>query len=293
TPLPQPPQELLSTSSVHPTPPPSPHPQPQAAKFPFGLLQTTLDTCAALTSKIEQLELKKVGTSKRIDTSDDTIMEDVSNQRRMIDELDRDEGVALTTEKEEERKTKEAKNSAGDDQVKGRQAEIYQIDIDHPSRVLISAASTTILVVEPQVPAATPTTVPEQIEEEERRAIESINETPAQRAAKRRKLSEEVTELNKHLEIVPDEDDSVFTEATPLARKAPVMDYSIIFLNNKPHYKIIKADGTHQLYISFLTLLKNFDKDDLESLWSIVKERFSTTKPNNFTDDFLLTTRGG
>nr|GEU59682.1 hypothetical protein [Tanacetum cinerariifolium] len=130
----------------------------------------------------------------------------------------------------------------------------------------------------------------EHIEEEKRRAIESINETPAQKVAKKRKLNEEVAELNKHLEIVPDEDDDVFTEATPLTRKVPIVDYSIIHLNNKPHYKIIKADGTHQLYISFLTLLKNFHIDDLESLWSIVKERFSTTKPDNFTDDFLLTT---
>nr|GEZ18643.1 hypothetical protein [Tanacetum cinerariifolium] len=130
----------------------------------------------------------------------------------------------------------------------------------------------------------------EQIEEEEIRAIKSINETPTQKAVKRRKLNEEVTELNKHLEIVPDEDDDVFIEDTPLARNVLVVDYSIIFLNNKPHYKIVKADGTHKLYISFLTLLKNFNRDDLESLWSIVKERFSTAKPDNFTDDFLLTT---
>nr|GFA27962.1 hypothetical protein [Tanacetum cinerariifolium] len=33
-------------------------------------------------------------------------------------------------------------------------------------------------------------------------------------------------------------------------------------------------------------------REDLESLWSIVKERFSTSKPNNFTDDYLLTTLG-
>nr|GEY39933.1 hypothetical protein [Tanacetum cinerariifolium] len=32
--------------------------------------------------------------------------------------------------------------------------------------------------------------------------------------------------------------------------------------------------------------------EDLESLWSLVKERFSTSKPNNFSDDFLLTTLG-
>nr|GFC35041.1 hypothetical protein [Tanacetum cinerariifolium] len=104
----------------------------------------------------------------------------------------------------------------------------------------------------------------EKIEEEENRAIESINETPAQKAAKRRKLNKEV----------------------------PVVDYEIVHFNNKPHYKIIRADGTHQLYVSFITLLKNFDREDLESLWSIVKERFSTSKPNNFSDDYLLTTLG-
>nr|GFD15041.1 hypothetical protein [Tanacetum cinerariifolium] len=50
----------------------------------------------------------------------------------------------------------------------------------------------------------------------------SSNETPAQKAAKRRKLNEEAQEakdLKKPLEVVDDEHDDVFTEATPLARK--------------------------------------------------------------------------
>nr|GEX20916.1 hypothetical protein [Tanacetum cinerariifolium] len=42
----------------------------------------------------------------------------------------------------------------------------------------------------------------EHIEEKESRAIQSINETPAQNAAKRRKLNEEVKDLKRHLEIV-------------------------------------------------------------------------------------------
>nr|GEW64226.1 ribonuclease H-like domain, reverse transcriptase, RNA-dependent DNA polymerase [Tanacetum cinerariifolium] len=132
----------------------------------------------------------------------------------------------------------------------------------------------------------------EQMKEEESRATQSINETPAQKAAKRRKLNEEVEDLKRHLEIMPDEDDDIYTEATPLARKVPIVDYEIIHLNNKPHYKIIRADGTHQLYVSFLTLLKNFDRENLESLWSLVKEWFSTSKPDNFFDDFLQTTLG-
>nr|GFB77295.1 hypothetical protein [Tanacetum cinerariifolium] len=66
------------------------------------------------------------------------------------------------------------------------------------------------------------------MEEEDQEVLKSINETPAQKVAKRRKLNEEaqdVKDLKKHLEVVDDEDDDVFTEATPLARKAPVVDY--------------------------------------------------------------------
>nr|GEZ66513.1 hypothetical protein [Tanacetum cinerariifolium] len=93
------------------------------------------------------------------------------------------------------------------------------------------------------------------MEEEESRALQIINETPAEKAAKRRKLNEEVEDLKRHLEIMPDKDDDIYTEATPLTRK-------------------------------------NFDRVDLEALWNLVKERFSTSKPKKFSDDFLLTTLG-
>nr|GEV87200.1 hypothetical protein [Tanacetum cinerariifolium] len=260
----------------------------------MSLLQEVLDACAALTKRVKHLEydkvaqaleitklkrrvkklekgnrvkvlklrrLKRIGTSQRIDTSDDTMMDDESNQGRIIDEMDMDDEVVdvVTTAKLITKVVKAASET-------------------------VTAASTIISAAEPQTK--------EQMEEEESRALQRINETLAERAAKRRKLNEEVEDLKRHLEIVPDEDDDVYTEATPLARKVPVVDYEIIEINNKPYYKIIRADGTHQLYISFLTLLKNFDKEDLEALWNLVKERFSTSKPKKFSDDFLLTTLG-
>nr|GEY23030.1 putative ribonuclease H-like domain-containing protein [Tanacetum cinerariifolium] len=292
-------------------------------------------------------------TSQRIYSSDDTKMEDASNQGRMIDELDRDEGVALMDDKEKEKKAKEAQVLSMHEDEPEVQEVVDVVTTANLITEVVTAANTTIVAAEPQVPATTITAVlskdkgkgiiveePKllkkkqqveideeyarklheelnkdidwnvaidhvkqkakenpyvqryQLEEEENRAIESINETPAQKAAKRRKLNEEVKDLKQHLEIVPDKDDDVYTEATLLARKVPVVDYEIIHFNNKPHYKIIRAYGTHQLYVSFITLLKNFDREDLESLWSIVKERFSTSKPNNFSDDFLLTTLG-
>nr|GEW98049.1 hypothetical protein [Tanacetum cinerariifolium] len=304
--------------------------------------------------------LRKVGTSQRVDTSDDTIMEDVSNQGKIIEKLDKDEGAVLMNEKEE---TEKVRDNTGDAQVEGRQADIYQIDMDHAAKVLsmqedeskvqevvevvttaklitevvaavsetvsaaavsetVSAAATVPTDPEEESSAKTPTETKskdkgkgimveepklikkkqqveldeayarklheelnqdidweteaqarrnmmmylknttgfrldyfkgmsyddlrpifeakfnanmefllkskEQIEEETNRAIESINETPAQKAAKRRRLNEEakdVEELKQHLEIVPDEDDDVYTKATPLARKVPVVDY--------------------------------------------------------------------
>nr|GEU74448.1 hypothetical protein [Tanacetum cinerariifolium] len=269
--------------------------------------------CAIWSLKWHKLRrLKKVGTSQRVETSNDIIMEDVSNQGRIIVELDRDEGVKRIGEKE---KTKEVKDIIDNAQVKGRQAEKqaekYQIDLDHPPKVLrmqeddsevqetvevvttaklitevVNAASTPVSAAgiiipttkqiipaaEPNILAVTITTAPVKVvaastrrrrgvvirdpkEEssaktsdetkskdkgkEENRALESINETLAQKAAKRRRLNQEdkdVEEIKQHLEIVPDEDDDVYTEATPLARKVPVVDYQIILLNNKPRY---------------------------------------------------------
>nr|GFD15064.1 hypothetical protein [Tanacetum cinerariifolium] len=115
----------------------------------------------------------------------------------------------------------------------------------------------------------------EEMEKEDDEIIKSINETPAQKAAKRRKLNE---------------DDDVFVEAIPLAQKVPVVDYQVVMIDNKPRYKIIRAYDTHQFYISFTTLLKNFDREDLETLWRIVNDRFSTKKPTNFLNEYLLLT---
>nr|GFA90556.1 hypothetical protein [Tanacetum cinerariifolium] len=131
----------------------------------MSLLQEALDAYAALTRRAEHLEydkvaqaleitklkrrvkklekgsivkvlklrgLQKVGTSQRIDTSEDTMMEDASNQGSMIDDLDKDDVFDLMDDKGEEKKEDEVK----DDQVKGRQAEIHQIDMNHASKVL-------------------------------------------------------------------------------------------------------------------------------------------------------------
>nr|GEV47877.1 xylulose kinase-1 [Tanacetum cinerariifolium] len=112
----------------------------------------------------------------------------------------------------------------------------------------------------------------EQMEEEDSRALERTSDSLVEKAAKKQKLDEEVEELKKHLQIMPNNDDDVYTEATPLARKVPIVDYEIYTKKNKPYYKIIRADGSPQLFLSFLSLLRNFDREDLELKYGRIKE---------------------
>nr|GEU63097.1 ribonuclease H-like domain-containing protein [Tanacetum cinerariifolium] len=65
----------------------------------------------------------------------------------------------------------------------------------------------------------------------------------------------ESEELKKCLEIIPDDGDDVTIDVTPLS-------------SNK--------------------ILKNFDKEDLEVLWRLVKARFEKVKPVDHVDSFLL-----
>nr|GEZ41622.1 hypothetical protein [Tanacetum cinerariifolium] len=116
----------------------------------------------------------------------------------------------------------------------------------------------------------------------------SVQDTPIT-AAEATKIEQETGELKKHLPIVPDDDD-VNTDATPLASKILIIDYKIHNERNRPYFKIIRAGGNHTLFLSFNTMLKNFDREDLESLWNIVRERFAKTEPENYSDDFLLNT---
>nr|GEV33017.1 hypothetical protein [Tanacetum cinerariifolium] len=107
---------------------------------------------------------------------------------------------------------------------------------------------------------------------------------------------DEVNKTFKVLEIVVRQEKDVKVEsskredATSLDSNIPIIYYKIHIERNRPYFKIIRADGNHMLFISLSTMLKNFDKKDLESLWKIVRDRFKKTKPKNYSDDYLLNT---
>nr|GFB76255.1 hypothetical protein [Tanacetum cinerariifolium] len=244
---PSPSSPVIQSSPPHQSPCP---PQPQDAEGLENANATQQLKIVKLKARVEKLErlnkvkssklrrLKKVGTSQRVESSDDvknvfSMQEDDTEVQEVVEVITT---AKLITE-------------------------------------VVTAVATQVAAANTPIPAAKPKTLTitaapatiEEMEKEDEEIIKSINETPAQKALKGRKLSEEAQEANdlkKILEIVQDEDDDVFVKATPLAQKVLVVDYQVVVIDNKPKYKIIRADDTHQFYISFTTLLKNFDRED-------------------------------
>ncbi|GKE93034.1 hypothetical protein Tco_1574129, partial [Tanacetum coccineum] len=71
------------------------------------------------------------------------------------------------------------------------------------------------------------------------------------------------------MEIVPDKEE-VAIDAIPLAVKPPsIVDWKIHKKGKKTYYQIIRADGSSKMYLVFSHMLKNFDREDLETLWKL------------------------
>ncbi|GJZ71954.1 hypothetical protein Tco_0635805 [Tanacetum coccineum] len=87
------------------------------------------------------------------------------------------------------------------------------------------------------------------------------------------KLSQE--ELQKLVIIVPEEGMNV--EA--LQVKYPIIDWEVYSEDSMKSWRIIRIGNHTEVYQVFKDMIKNFDRDDLVKLWSLVKERFSSTEP--------------
>ncbi|GKD89877.1 hypothetical protein Tco_1365384, partial [Tanacetum coccineum] len=83
----------------------------------------------------------------------------------------------------------------------------------------------------------------------------------------------ETAELQRLIEVVPDKEE-VTIDAIPLATKPlSIVDYKIHKEGKKTYYQIIRADGSSKMYLIFSHMLKSFDREDLETLWKLVKAK--------------------
>nr|GEZ26876.1 hypothetical protein [Tanacetum cinerariifolium] len=224
--------------------------------------------------------LKKVGTSQHIESSED--LENVFNQERK--NVDIDEGIELVVNQEK------------DAEIKGRQeddAEVQKaVEIVTTAKLMtevVTAATTQVVAASTPIPTAklavvdvsTPISAAKPAAKPKVKVLKIFAAAPAGKGI----LVEDPKPIKKKYQIEMDAE---------YARKLQEEEESHVQAKDVQakgiQYKIIRADDTHQLYTSFITLLKNFDRVDLEDLWKIMKARFSTSKPTNFFDDYLLVT---
>ncbi|GJU42295.1 hypothetical protein Tco_1195252 [Tanacetum coccineum] len=117
----------------------------------------------------------------------------------------------------------------------------------------------------------------ELVEVKEKRAGEEL----VQESTKKQKVEDdkETTEIKKLMEIILDEE-KVAIDAIPLAVKSPsIVDWKIHKEGRKSYYQIIRADGKSQMYMIFSHMLKSFDREDLETLYKLVKAKYESTRP--------------
>ncbi|GJS14380.1 hypothetical protein Tco_0408852 [Tanacetum coccineum] len=87
-------------------------------------------------------------------------------------------------------------------------------------------------------------------------------------------------ELKKHLVIVKDDDIAI--DAIPLATKPPVIvEYKLLKEGIMVHYQLIRADGSSKRYSSMIRMLQGIDREDLETLWKLVKTKHGDTRPED------------
>ncbi|GJW17935.1 hypothetical protein Tco_0025371 [Tanacetum coccineum] len=69
---------------------------------------------------------------------------------------------------------------------------------------------------------------------------------------------------------------------TPLATKPPIIvEYKIVKEGQKGFYHLIRVDGSSNRYSSMIRMLQNISREDLETLWKLVKTKHGNTRPED------------
>ncbi|GJU92200.1 hypothetical protein Tco_1304623 [Tanacetum coccineum] len=85
---------------------------------------------------------------------------------------------------------------------------------------------------------------------------------------------QEAAKIKELMEIIPGKEE-VAIDAIALAVKPPsIVDWKIYKEGKKTYYQKIRADGSSNMYLVFIHMLKSFDREDLETLWKLVKAKY-------------------
>nr|GEV58989.1 hypothetical protein [Tanacetum cinerariifolium] len=117
-----------------------------------------------------------------------------------------------------------------------------------------------------------------QQERSKKQRLDQQTEETGEEAKAQGNSDQKVEELKLYMRIIPEEDIAI--EAIPLAIKPSVIiEYKIVKEGKISTYHITRADGSTRRYTLMINLLKNIDREDLETLWKLVKDKYGNTRP--------------
>ncbi|GKA14686.1 putative ribonuclease H-like domain-containing protein [Tanacetum coccineum] len=97
---------------------------------------------------------------------------------------------------------------------------------------------------------------------------------------------QEEAEMKRHIEIV--KDDKVVIDAIPLAAKPlMIIEYKINKDGRMGYFKLIRANRSSKRYSSMIKKLQDIDREDLETLWKLVKSKHGNTRPEEYYERVL------
>ncbi|GJY72531.1 hypothetical protein Tco_0476234 [Tanacetum coccineum] len=102
-----------------------------------------------------------------------------------------------------------------------------------------------------------------------------------QEKEKKQKIDDdqEETKMKKLIKVVPNEKE-VAIDAIPLATKpSNIIYWKIVKTGKISLFQIIRANGSSKRYSSMIQMLRDFDSEDLETLWKLVKAKHGSTRP--------------
>ncbi|GJU53076.1 hypothetical protein Tco_1226790 [Tanacetum coccineum] len=77
-------------------------------------------------------------------------------------------------------------------------------------------------------------------------------------------------------------DDEIAIDVIPLATKPPVIvEYKLLKEGIMVHYQLIRADGSSKRYSSMVRMLQDIDREDLQTLWKLVKTKHGDIRPED------------
>nr|GEY43823.1 synaptobrevin, longin-like domain protein [Tanacetum cinerariifolium] len=122
-----------------------------------------------------------------------------------------------------------------------------------------------------------------QSSKEEAKRIKRKGINLEQESAKKQKSSEEITKEVKSSDEVPEEKIKEMMQLVPIEEvyvkslqvKHPIIDWEVHTEGQRAYWKITRLRGSSVSYQFFTDLLKHLDRDDLNQLWSLVKEILS------------------